>query len=112
MANLTSMLRRTALFSRTATCLGRSNSPCHIRQFSSSFSRYSDPFPSVLQDSASPLEVTTVLRSGKGFKIRTLQEPEPHTIHGNLIILEGEYFLWRPQLHSPQPGVLDIPPEA
>ena len=60
----------------------------------------------------SPLEITTVLRSGKGFKLRTLQDPEPHTIHGNLIIIDGEYFLWRPQLYSPQPGVLDIAPEA
>ena len=99
-------------FSRTLPGLLTSNSICRNRPFSSSLIRRFDPFPSVLEDVTSPLEVTTVLRSGKGFKLRTLQDPEPHTIHGNLIILDGEHFLWRPQLHSPQPGVLDIAPEA
>jgi hypothetical protein len=106
------MLRPTTHLLRTVSSLRASASPCRIRLFSSSFIRRSDPLPSLLEDVASPLEITTVLRSGKGFKIRTLQDPEPHTIHGNLLITEGEYFLWRPQLNSPQPGVLDIAPEA
>jgi hypothetical protein len=27
-------------------------------------------------------------------------------------VLDGEYFLWRPRLQSPQAGVLDIAPES
>ena len=106
------MLRRKSYLSRTLSYLHASNSISRYRTFSSSLNRSSDPFPSVLEDVTSPLEITTVLRSGKGFKLRTLQDPEPHTIHGNLIIIDGEHFLWRPQLCSPQPGVLDIAPEA
>jgi hypothetical protein len=106
------MLRRTVYLSRTLPPLRRTSRITLLRPFSSSPPRLIDPFPSVLEDVSSPLEITTVLRSGKGFKIRTLQEPEPHTIHGNLIVLDGEYFLWRPQLSAPQPGVLDIAPEA
>jgi hypothetical protein len=106
------MLRRTSYLSRTLLCLRTSNSICPNRHFSSSLIRRSDPLPSVLEDVTSPLEITSVLRSGKGFKLRTLQDPEPHTIYGNAIIIDGEYFLWRPQLYSPRPGVLDIAPEA
>ena len=72
----------------------------------------SDPLPSLLEDVRSPLDITTVLRSGEGFKIRTLEEPTPFTINGNLVILDGQYFLWRPKLYSPGPGVLDIAPES
>src|SRR5947207_913469 len=106
------MLSRIAHLSRTSPCFHTSISIYQTRPLSSSLVCRSDPFPSLLEDVTSPLEVTSVLRSGKGFKIRTLRDPEPHTIHGNLIILDGEYFLWRPQLCSPQPGVLDIAPEA
>src|SRR5271155_986467 len=106
------MLRRPVYLSRTIPPLRRTSPITVLRPFSSSVPRLLDPFPSVLEDVSSPLEITSVLRSGKGFKIRTLQEPEPHTIHGNLIVLDGEYFLWRPQLNTPQPGVLDIAPEA
>src|SRR5271154_6109203 len=106
------MLRRTVYLSRTLPPLRRICPTALLRPFSSSLPPLIDPFPSVLEDVSSPLEITSVLRSGKGFKIRTLQEPEPHTIHGNLIVLDGEYFLWRPQLSTPQPGVLDIAPEA
>ena len=67
---------------------------------------------SVLEDVSSPVEITSVLRSGQGFKVRTLEEPTPFSIHGNLITLDGEYFLWRPKLHCPQPGVLDISPQS
>lgn len=88
------------------------NSIQGLRSFSNSYIRPSDPFPSVLENVESPIEVTSVLRTGKGFKLRTLQDPEPRTVHGNLIVLDGEYFLWRPQLYSPQSGVLDITPES
>ena len=72
-----------------------------------------DPFQSVLEDVQSPLEITSVLRSGQGFKIRTLTNPnDPHTVHGNVLLLDGEYFLWRPQLSCTETGVLDIAPEA
>src|SRR5271170_7262877 len=103
------MLRRTIYHSRTLPIYHCNR---HPRPFSASFKPRSDVLPSLLEDASSPLEVTTVLRSGQGFKIRTRINPDPHTVHGNLIILHGEYFLWKPQLHSPQPGVLDIAPEA
>jgi hypothetical protein len=105
------MLRRIGYLPRTVFRL-RTVTSAHYAPFSISHIHRSEPFPSVLEDVGSPLEITTVLRSGKGFKLRTLQNPEPHTIHGNLIILNGEYFLWRPQLYSTQPGVLDIAHEA
>ena len=106
------MLRRTVFLPRTIPPLRRPSHIAFLRPFTSSLPRLTDPFPSVFEDVSSPLEITSVLRSGKGFKIRTLQEPEPHTIHGNLIVLDGEYFLWRPQIKIPQPGVLDIAPDA
>jgi hypothetical protein len=106
------MLRRIFPLSRTIPPLLRPSQITFLRPFSSSLPCLTDPFPSVFEDVSSPLEITSVLRSGKGFKIRTLQEPEPHTIHGNLIVLDGEYFLWRPQIKVPQAGVLDIAPEA
>jgi hypothetical protein len=106
------MLRRTVYLSRVVFCLRATNSVRGLRAFSNSYIRSSDPFPSVLENVVSPLEVTSVLRSGKDFKLRTLQDPEPRTVHGNLIVLDGEHFLWRPQLYSPQPGVLDIAPES
>ena len=72
-----------------------------------------EPLPSVLENVESPLEITSVLRSGQGFKIRTLANPDdPHTVHGNVIILDGEYFLWRPQLTCSAAGELDIAPGA
>lgn len=100
--------------SRTGQSIRAANSTHHFRLFSSAVSHRvdSDPLPSVLADVISPIDITTVLSSGKGFKIRTLQDPEPRTIHGNLFVVEGEYFLWRPQLYSPRPGVLDISPES
>jgi hypothetical protein len=102
------MLRPTTrLLSRNLTCI-RTLNALPPRLFSTSHCRRTDPFPSVHEDVTSPLEITSVLRSGKGIKIRTLQDPTPHTIHGNIIILDGEYFLWRPQLQWRQPGVLDI----
>jgi hypothetical protein len=102
------MLRPTTrLLSRSLTCIQKLN-VLPPRSFSTSQCLRTDPFPSVLEDVNSPLEITSVLRSGKGIKIRTLQDPSPHTIHGNIIILDGEYFLWRPQLQWSQSGVLDI----
>jgi len=91
--------------------------PPRRRPFSASLVRRTedgtDPFQSVLEDVQSPLEITSVLRSGQGFKIRTLANPnDPHTVHGNVLLLDGEYFLWRPQLSCPAAGVLDIAPEA
>jgi hypothetical protein len=112
--NSLDMFRRTILpLSLNLPFLRRSLLPQPlIRPFSSSLPHRIDPFPSVLEDVTSPLEITSVLRTGNGFKIRTLQEPEPRTIHGNVIVLDGEYFIWRPELSSPQPGVLDIAPDA
>jgi len=106
------MLRRIAPFVPLATPCLRTPVPAVYRPFSTSLSRRSDPLPSLLEDVSSPLEITSVLRNGKGFKIRSLQDPEPHTIHDNVILLDGEYFLWRPKLASPQTGTLDISPEA
>jgi hypothetical protein len=106
------MLRRIAPVALRATSCLRAPTPCIYRPFSSSLLRRSDPLPSLLEDVSSPLEITTVLRSGKGFKIRSLQDPEPHTIYANIILLDGEYFLWRPKLQSPQTGILDISPDA
>lgn len=72
-----------------------------------------DTLQSVFEDVQSPLEVTSVLRNGKGFKIRTLANPDdPHTVHGNVLLVDGEYFLWRPRLRASEPGVLDISPES
>ena len=108
------MLRRAIpLLTRGAPCFQTFN-PRPLT-FSTSHNRSSDPsdpLPSLLEDVRSPLDITTVLRSGEGFKIRTLEEPTPFTVHGNMMILEGEYFLWRPKLYSPAPGVLDIAPES
>jgi len=65
-----------------------------------------------LEDVSSPLEITSVLRSGQGFKLRTLDDPNPRTLHGNLIVVDGQSFLWRPNLRCPHSGVLDITPES
>jgi hypothetical protein len=82
-----------------------------FRPFTSSSIRCTESLHSVLEDVSSPVEVTSVLRSGKGFKVRTLADSGPHTIHGNILLVDGEYFLWRPKL-TPQPSVLDISPES
>ena len=83
------------------------------RLFSTSFRvQQSDPLPSILADVSTPLDVTSVLRNGQGFKIRTLADPAPRILHGNLVVVHGEYFLWRPTLSSPQSGTLDIAPES
>lgn len=105
------LLRPRISLSRLAASSIRCRS-CFYRSLHTSAIRHSDSLQSVLEDVSSPLEVTSVLRSGEGFKIRTLQSSTPHTVHGNLILVDGEYFLWRPKLQSPQPGVLDIAPES
>jgi hypothetical protein len=105
------MFRPRRAFCRIAATSTQCRS-CLYRPFSISLISRSEPLQSVLEDVLSPLEVTSVLRSGKGFKIRTLADPTPHAIHGNLILIDGECFLWRPRLQSPQPGVLDIAPES
>src|SRR5271156_4289327 len=108
------MLRRTlSPLQRKKPCILPPQLPCHRTISTTSCLRQGDPFPSVFEGVSAPLEVTTVLRTGKGFKIRTMQDPEnPRTIHGNIFILQGEYFLWRPTLHLPSPNTLDIAPES
>jgi len=108
----TTRMLRTVPITIRATVRSRTNGLFINRVLSTSIPRRSDPLPSLLEDVPSPLEVTTVLRSGKGFKIRSLQDPTPHTIHGSVILLDGQYFLWRPKLQSLQSGMLDISPEA
>ena len=104
------MLRPPLIFRRiTSTSRGR---PCFYRPFSIASIRRSDALQSVLEGVYSPLEVTSVLRTGQGFKLRTLAQSTPFTVHGNLMLIDGEYFLWRPKLQFPQPGVLDIAPES
>jgi len=108
------MLRRTLPpLTRNKPCILSSRFHCHRTLSSTPYLRQGDPLPSVFEGVSAPLEVTTVLRTGKGFKIRTIQDPEnPRTIHGNLFILHGDYFLWRPTLHVPSPNTLDIAPES
>jgi len=108
------MLRRTLPpLTRNKPCILPSILHCHRILSTSPYLRQGDPLPSVFEGVSAPLEVTTVLRTGKGFKIRTIQDPEnPRTIHGNLFILHGDYFLWRPTLQFPSPNTLDIAPES
>jgi hypothetical protein len=108
----TTMILRTIPVAIQATKRLPNTGLCINRTLSTSSPRHSDPLPSLLEDVASPLEVTTVLRSGKGFKIRSLQNRTPRTIHGNVLLMDGEYFLWRPKLQSLQSGMLDISPES
>jgi hypothetical protein len=106
------MLRQTLDVSKLTICLRLCRIVRSRRLLSTSSTSFPDPLPSILEDVTSPVEITSILQSGKGFKIRTSEDPTPRKVHGNLIAVENEYFIWRPQLYSPQIDVLDISPDA